>query len=443
MNIINDPIHGIIRLNDVEKRIISHPSFKRLMNIDQLGCASKIFPSATHKRYAHSIGVSYLGTKMMKIIQNNQPELGITNNDILMVSIAGLSHDLGHGPFSHAFESRTVKMISKKNNWTHENMSCKIIYKIINDLDIFDVDPKIIQAIILGQRTVMPCGKRFMAQIVNNEISGVDVDKFDYLMRDSFFVFGDIYKNTFENLIQSVRIIDDQLCFPNSSSFDIMNVFNIRSKLYDKVYTNNLVKAYEYMYADVIKYANPVFSFQNIINNVNKYNDLDDNIIIRIKYAKNTKNKLDKSHELINRIDNNDDIYRDICTINIPSDLTSNELVKINEEDFIHLFSDIDIITPDDIIISLFKIDFGKKDNNPLKYITWYDENDNTIINDSNNSQLTPSHPQDVFIRFYLKTSIKNEYFKSHNLAMYTAISNWQIKLFTKIVKEPIIFSIN
>ncbi|MCJ8731126.1 hypothetical protein PDJAM_G00195600, partial [Pangasius djambal] len=93
--VFNDPIHGHIELHPLLVRIIDTPQFQRLRNIKQLGGAYFVFPGASHNRFEHSIGVGYLAGCLVKALNEKQPELGITEQDILCVQIAGLCHDLG------------------------------------------------------------------------------------------------------------------------------------------------------------------------------------------------------------------------------------------------------------------------------------------------------------------------------------------------------------
>ena len=101
---IYDPIHGFVELSTVSLQIVDTPIFQRLRKTKQLGVVNYVFPSANHTRFEHSIGVGYLAKKMLREIRERQPELAITEDHLLCVEIAGLCHDLGHGPWSHLFD---------------------------------------------------------------------------------------------------------------------------------------------------------------------------------------------------------------------------------------------------------------------------------------------------------------------------------------------------
>ncbi|CAI8021447.1 Deoxynucleoside triphosphate triphosphohydrolase SAMHD1 [Geodia barretti] len=102
--VFNDPVHGHIELHPLMVKFIDTPQFQRLRYIKQLGGAYYVFPGASHNRFEHSIGVGYLAGQMVESLKSKQPELGIDDKDVLCVKLAGLCHDLGHGPFSHLFE---------------------------------------------------------------------------------------------------------------------------------------------------------------------------------------------------------------------------------------------------------------------------------------------------------------------------------------------------
>uniref|UniRef100_A0AAX7SJQ5 HD/PDEase domain-containing protein n=1 Tax=Astatotilapia calliptera TaxID=8154 RepID=A0AAX7SJQ5_ASTCA len=102
--VFNDPIHGHIELHPLLVKIIDTPQFQRLRNIKQLGGGYFVFPGASHNRFEHSIGVGHLAGELAKTLKLKQPELDISERDVLCVQIAGLCHDLGHGPFSHLFD---------------------------------------------------------------------------------------------------------------------------------------------------------------------------------------------------------------------------------------------------------------------------------------------------------------------------------------------------
>ncbi|XP_024598912.1 deoxynucleoside triphosphate triphosphohydrolase SAMHD1 isoform X6 [Neophocaena asiaeorientalis asiaeorientalis] len=118
MKVINDPIHGHIEFHPLLIRIIDTPQFQRLRYIKQLGGGYYVFPGASHNRFEHSLGVGYLAGCLVRELSEKQPELQISERDMLCVQIAGLCHDLGHGPFSHMFDGRFIPLARPDVKWT-------------------------------------------------------------------------------------------------------------------------------------------------------------------------------------------------------------------------------------------------------------------------------------------------------------------------------------
>ncbi|XP_008412919.2 deoxynucleoside triphosphate triphosphohydrolase SAMHD1-like [Poecilia reticulata] len=115
--VFNDPIHGNIELHPVLVKIIDTPQFQRLRNIKQLGGAYYVYPGASHNRFEHSIGVAHLAGELLQSLKGNQLNLGIDKRDVLCVQIAGLCHDLGHGPFSHMLDIMFIPKARPGYNW--------------------------------------------------------------------------------------------------------------------------------------------------------------------------------------------------------------------------------------------------------------------------------------------------------------------------------------
>lgn len=200
--IFNCPIHGHIELSPLSVRIIDTPQFQRLRDISQLGGVYFVFPGAASKRFEHCIGVSHLARSFCEFLRSNQPELNITTADVLCVEIAGLLHDLGHGPFSHLFDARVFKqLLPPSHKFAHEHASIGIIDILIEENNLMPEfakygmdrnDIHFIKELILGDLHDAPPGfewkgrgdKTFLYDIVANKRNGIDVDKFDYFARD-------------------------------------------------------------------------------------------------------------------------------------------------------------------------------------------------------------------------------------------------------------------
>ncbi len=158
IKMFNDPVHGSIELSYLLVKIIDTPQFQRLRRIKQLGATYYVFPGASHNRFEHSIGTCYLAGKLLTLLQQQQPDLDITDEEKLCVQIAALCHDLGHGPFSHLFED-AMRDILPGREWTHEEASIKMfdymieknnLKPIFQQYKLYKKDIQFIKELIVG-----------------------------------------------------------------------------------------------------------------------------------------------------------------------------------------------------------------------------------------------------------------------------------------------------
>lgn len=144
---VRDNVHGNIYLNPLLLKFIDTEQFQRLRDLKQLGMAHLVYPGAVHSRFEHSLGVYWLAGEAIHHLQFHQGlELGIDNLDIQAVKLAGLLHDVGHGPFSHLFEKEFVPKVLGAYEWSHEQMSVKMIDHIV-DTHYIEIDSELIQKV--------------------------------------------------------------------------------------------------------------------------------------------------------------------------------------------------------------------------------------------------------------------------------------------------------
>ncbi|KAJ1556249.1 SAM domain and HD [Cladochytrium tenue] len=164
--ILNDPVHGTLNI-----------SGKMLRYLKQLGSAYFVFPGATHNRFEHSIGVCHVANQMITRFRSNQPRLEINDQDVFNVQLAGLLHDLGHGPFSHVFDGSFIPEARPGLNWTHEKASEDMFDYLLSDNGI-DLDSDSVQEVkSMIRGDVRRPERKFLYQIVANKTNGIDVDK--------------------------------------------------------------------------------------------------------------------------------------------------------------------------------------------------------------------------------------------------------------------------
>ena len=194
---IHDRIHGHITFEPVLVAIVDTPEFQRLRDLKQLGGTVYVYPGACHTRFEHCLGVSHLAGLMVEhLVQQENNAYGIDERDRLCLKLAGLCHDLGHGPFSHMFELfvNRVRELEGKPHWEHEDASMQLLDHLLAtnaiNLEAYGLklpqDLAFIKLCISGLRTDAPWpgdelgrpeSKRFLLDIVANKRNGIDVDK--------------------------------------------------------------------------------------------------------------------------------------------------------------------------------------------------------------------------------------------------------------------------
>jgi hypothetical protein len=197
-------LYGQIRFPPLLVAFIDTPQFQRLRRLKQLGILESVYPAATHSRFEHSLGVCHRAGELVRRIQEEQDGLLVTERDRLCVMLAGLCHDLGHGPFSHQFELVAHRLAlqhppgsserSELATWRHEEMSVRMFRHAIraNGIDVSveayggltEQDLLFVEEMIDGrrERRGRGPGQAFLYDVVNNIHSGLDVDKLDYLV---------------------------------------------------------------------------------------------------------------------------------------------------------------------------------------------------------------------------------------------------------------------
>ena len=191
MRKIYDPLYKFISIEPLLQVIIDTFEFQRLRDIKQLGATHYVFPSATHTRFEHSIGVAYLAEQLILNLKVSQPELGITDNMVLLVKIAGLIHDIGHGPYSHLYDH----YVKEEHEDEHEVRGIEIFIRMVKkyNIDLSKEDVNVIVDLVEPSESVK---NNWYYQIVNNKVNTIDVDKLDYIRRDCFHLNMPLQKET-------------------------------------------------------------------------------------------------------------------------------------------------------------------------------------------------------------------------------------------------------
>jgi HD superfamily phosphohydrolase len=264
MKIIHDNIWGDIELSDLAISIIDTEHFQRLHYIKQTGFSYKVFPNAMTTRFEHSIGVYHVVKEILFTILKNQNEFmkDLNQDKIELLAIAGLLHDIGHGPYSHNYDLIMEKICD--NDWIHhENRGIYLIKDLIKNykIPLLDCEIQYIIDRILGKNN-----KNWFDCLINNKLTGLDCDKIDYLLRDSLN-FGLQIKFDPYRIFKNIRIINNELSFCNRIKDEIMTCFLIRNKMNQNIYRHSKILEIENLYINEILNNNSLIHHLKQINN--------------------------------------------------------------------------------------------------------------------------------------------------------------------------------
>ncbi len=242
---IKDPLYGYIRLKESEKNILDTKAVQRLRRIKQLSGAEYVYPAANHTRFEHCLGAFYLaGTLASSLPVKLKPE------DITKLKIAALLHDVGHGPFSHLLEPTMRQVLGK----THEDLGTWIITKssLADTLRKEGVDPSEMGKLAIGKLTD---GERpFMNQVIR---SSVDVDKMDFVVRDSYHTGAGYGTVDIFRLIYTMDVLDGDLAV-NSTAIPTLETFLLgRLESFRAIYFHRASRAAQIMIQKAIEMAEP------------------------------------------------------------------------------------------------------------------------------------------------------------------------------------------
>jgi HD superfamily phosphohydrolase len=475
--VFNDSIHGHIAIDPACVLIIDTPQFQRLQKLLQLGPTQWVFPGATHKRFAHSIGVCYLAGKFVEDLRQRQPEYEITDVDVLCIKIAGLCHDLGHGPLSHTYDGKFVKTARPDLKWDHEWTSANLFEHLLvsNDLkpilceehNMTEDDFHFIKELIFGAKHEAPPNwiwkgrgknKDFLYEIVANHRNEIDVDKFDYFKRDCYHL-GIPVSFDCDRLMRFARIITDendlhgttQIAYHEKESWNIYELFHTRFNLHKRAYQHRVTHAVEKMLCDALLSAEPHFrltgkdgqqiSMAHAMHDVVAFTRLNDSIFDTIRYvgeqaaasSSNSTSVYDQTIELLDRLEKRD-LYPMIGEVLVPQvferkvkgeENILKEILTIAEESS----NSSALLKNAGIYIDKFSLNYGMGDQNPVDHVTFYNRNNATEGRQKKRntiSNLTPRLFREYYIRVYIKDS-------SNNLAIIAArnaFDSWVEKKF-------------
>lgn len=316
LKIFNDPIYGFITIpNPLIYDLIQHPYFQRLRRISQMGLSYLVYPGANHTRFHHALGCLHIMQKAVGVLRFKNVQISEEEENALYIAI--LLHDIGHGPFSHAMEHSIVEDVH------HEEISLLFMHKLNKE---FDGKLHLAIQIFKGEYH-----RKFMLQLVSSQL---DMDRMDYLKRDSFYSGVEEGKINSDRLIQMMNVVDDVLVIEEKGIYSVEKFLMARRLMYWQVYlhktslvaeeilTKTLKRAKElYQKGITVECSKPLYFF---IENKIALNDFNDEIL-------NEFSKLDDT-DIVGAI-KNWQYHQDFTLSSLSKMIINRDLLKIKMSD--------------------------------------------------------------------------------------------------------------
>ncbi|TXF77574.1 HD domain-containing protein [Chryseobacterium sp.] len=235
--IINDPVHGFIKIPyEILFDVIEHPYFQRLRRISQTGLLSLIFPGATHTRFHHALGAMHLMFTALENLKLKGTEISKEEEKSAMLAI--LLHDIGHGPFSHALENMLM------DDWHHEKLSLLLMQKMNEE---FNGELTVAMEMFQGKYH-----RKFFNQLISSQL---DVDRLDYLKRDSFYTGVSEGNVNTQRIISMMNVADEELVIDAKGIYSVENFLTARMFMYWQVYYHKTSALAEHLLVKILSRA--------------------------------------------------------------------------------------------------------------------------------------------------------------------------------------------
>lgn len=432
--LIRDNVHGNMECSLLELAIIDTVPMKRLKDLRQLGVVSHVYPGAEHSRFVHSLGTAFIAKQIATNIQKNQKELNITNRHIQILGIAGSMHDLGHGPYSHSFES-IINRIQKERNdqleWHHEDMSIKMVNLILNQENLtnqFTSTEKIFIEYCIKPTAYLELEQIYklyqipeieqpmwLFRYIISSIDGIDADRIDYISRDSGLTNVSSTYN-YELLIESAKIINKTICWPLKYRDMVVDLVKMRFKLHKTVYEAPAVKKIDLMIRDTFyeiykaqEQEKAEGRLKNTFYDIAVSGDPLQFTVLRDSYPTifryDPSGTYHKVNELLERIDNRD-LYKLVGHAKFAKSTTINECICELEAKF---------PASKGYIVSKSLLHHGSKTKSPFEHLRLYsyDKFTNTHTLHSVKNSLTEADFCENWIWVHRKSDFSDSFLKT------------------------------
>lgn len=265
---VRDPVQGYIGLTDIEKQVIDTLPVQRLRGIKQLSIGSIAYPGGDHTRFAHSLGVMHIAGQ---IVERLRTSVTISDDEWQAVRLAGLLHDVGHGPFSHSSEEIFVKY----RGLNHEQLGKEVVEKseLADVLKGCGFEPRDIIDLTFGTEVK---GKRYLHQITASQ---VDADKLDFLVRDSYYTGVEYGRIDISRLIQAMDVVGDEIAIDLKALYALEAFMIARYEMFLAVYYHRSVRAAEIMLHKAMDYTHDIIGLTTF-KNIDEFLRMDDAYVL-------------------------------------------------------------------------------------------------------------------------------------------------------------------
>ncbi|HID61013.1 MAG TPA: HD domain-containing protein [Hadesarchaea archaeon] len=264
---IRDPVHGYAGMTDIEKHVIDTWPVQRLRGIKQLSIAYLVYPGADHTRFSHGVGTMQVAGHMADALRRS---VDISDDEWRLIRLAGLLHDIGHGPFSHSYE----EILVKHRGINHEKMGEEVVKRsqLADTLGECGFKPEEITELAFGKRTRK---KRYLHQIIASQ---VDADKLDFLVRDSYFTGVEYGRIDISRIVQAMDIYKGDIAIDLKALYALEAFMIARYEMFLAVYYHHAVRAAEILLHKAMNYAHELIGLTTF-KDVDEFLTMDDGYV--------------------------------------------------------------------------------------------------------------------------------------------------------------------